>query len=101
MPHSDAEISRPSVVACTTPRHTPLGLSTAILYLDDPCLYVISNPLQARGMQGSIDRKLPRRLTPSIPSTAVRYIHAADPVYQVHPPRPTCDSAEYTSAHTT
>ena len=52
-------------------------------------------------MHGSTTSVVPRTLIPKMPSTAVRYIHPAEPVYQVQPPRPTCAGAEYTSAHTT
>jgi len=41
------------------------------------------------GMQGSMMREVPRRRNPRIHSIPARYIHPAEPVYQVHPPRPT------------
>ena len=44
---------------------------------------------QPRGMQGSIRSRSPRRRQPRIHSMAARYIQAAEPVYQVQPPRPT------------
>ncbi len=34
-------------------------------------------------------------------SSPTRYIHAAEPVYQVQPPRPMCGACVYTSAATT
>ena len=40
-------------------------------------------------------------LSPSSDSVISRYIHPAEPVYQVHPPRPVCGDKAYTSAATT
>src|SRR5688500_1214835 len=52
-------------------------------------------------MHGSICRAPPASVKPSIDSTPTRYIHDADPVYHVHPPRPRWAGDEYTSAATT
>jgi hypothetical protein len=49
---------------------------------------------QARGMHGSSMRCVPRSRKPRIHSTPAWYIQAADPLYQVHPPRPTCGGSE-------
>ena len=38
------------------------------------------------------------RFTPRIDSMMSRYIHPAEPVYQVQPPRPVCGRTAYTSA---
>ena len=43
---------------------------------------------QSGGTQGEISSVFPCRLSPSMFSTAIRYIHAAEPVYQLQPPRP-------------
>src|SRR5205823_6451259 len=44
----------------------------------------------AHGIQGSTTSRAPRSRNPRIDSSPARYIHAADPVYHVQPPRPTC-----------
>ena len=48
-------------------------------------------------MHGSMLNVSPRRRSPSMLSRPARYIHAADPVYQLHPPRPACGARAYTS----
>ena len=47
-------------------------------------------PRHARGMQGSTTSRVPRSRNPSIHARPAWYIHPADPVYQLQPPRPTC-----------
>src|SRR5712692_5320837 len=42
------------------------------------------------GMHGSMTNVSPRRRRPRMLSMPARYIQPADPVYQLHPPRPAC-----------
>jgi hypothetical protein len=58
-------------------------------------------PGQEAGTLGSMKSVSPRFRKPRIPSSPTRYIQLADPVYQVHPPRPSWPLAVYTSAATT
>ena len=45
---------------------------------------------QDDGMQGVMLNTLPRRRSPRMLSRPARYIQPAEPVYQLHPPRPAC-----------
>ena|SRR5215510_12560752 len=51
-------------------------------------------------MHGSITNVWPRRRRPRMFSSPARYIQPADPVYQVHPPRPAWRARAYTSPAT-
>ena len=52
-----------------------------------------AKPGQDFGTQGSMTSVVPRSRNPRIHSSPARYIHPAEPVYQVQPPRPTCDGS--------
>ena len=45
-------------------------------------------------MQGASDRNAPLQTKAEDPFDPGRYIHPAEPVYQVQPPRPTCGATE-------
>ena len=62
-------------------------------YVADPCRYSTVNSGQSRGMQGSIHSRSPRFVKPRIDSSATRYVQLAEPVYHVHPPRPSWPAA--------
>ena len=49
----------------------------------------ISASFQAEGKHGRNSISSPYRTNPNIDSIAARCIHAAEPVYQLQPPRPT------------
>ena len=49
-------------------------------------------------MQGSMEKCSPRRRTPRSSSSPTRYIHPAEPVYHVQPPRPAV-SRSYVGGH--
>src|SRR3954468_22878837 len=49
------------------------------------------------GIHGSTLNVAPRRRSPRMLSRPARYIQAADPVYQLHPPRPAWGRRAYTS----
>jgi hypothetical protein len=49
-------------------------------------------------MHGETEKLRPRRLSPRMDSRPRRYIQAAEPVYQVQPPRPMCAGCEPRSA---
>ena len=49
-------------------------------------------------MHGSTTNVVPRSRNPRIHSVPAWYIQPAEPVYHVHPPRPTCGGSVYTSA---
>lgn len=57
-----------------------------------------SYPGHMAGMHGATTRKSSSRRMPRIPATPAWYIQAADPVYQLQPPRPACGATEWTSA---
>ena len=54
----------------------------------------ISKPGHDLGMQGSMSSASPCKRNPRSHSRPARYIHPAEPVYQVHPPRPTWGGVE-------
>jgi hypothetical protein len=72
-----------------------------IAYTLRPWRYSMVYSFQALGARGSMKSVSPRFLSPRIPSNPTRYIQLAEPVYQVHPPRPSWPFAVYTSAATT
>jgi hypothetical protein len=60
-------------------------------------LSVISAPGHSGGRQGAKHSRSARNTSPRIDSTAARYSQAAEPVYQLQPPRPSYGACEYTS----
>ena len=85
---SDFSSTPSNVIRRFAPEAT-LWLMTQIKYVVGPYRYVNSKPGQFEGMQGWIVRRSPCRRNPRIDSIAARYIQLEEPVYQVHPPRPT------------
>ena len=83
-----ASMGTSSRVAPRTPRHCRSGFDTEIWYSEPLKRQVISYSGHDEGMHGSTLNVAPRRRSPSMLSSPARYIHAADPVYQLHPPRP-------------
>src|SRR4029078_3307014 len=87
-------ISVSSGVACTTAALQASGLrtTTATTVFSFPGGRQVSvKPGQSAGMHGRTTSVSPcSSATPSTDSSATRYIHPDDPVYQVQPPRPTC-----------
>jgi len=84
----------PSSSAAITPYPEPSGLRMVILIRARPSVTVAESFGQAFGKQGFNRRFAPARFRPSSPSTPARYIHPADPVYHVQPPRPSCGAVE-------
>src|SRR5688572_28446206 len=64
----------------------------AISYIVAPKRYRMAQPGHAAGRQGVKRSRSASRARPSSDSTMRRYIQPADPVYQLHPPRPACGS---------
>ena len=85
---SDAAYTGPAMAAVKSQLHDePAGL---LQLLAPPFAQSINNPgyIQAYP-RGVIDRRSPRTTSPSKVSMAARCSHAAEPVYQLQPPRPT------------
>ena len=98
--HACPSWATPSSSTSDTPRVARRGFSTTISYRAERCRKTRLKPGHVRGMQGSIESRPARTLNPRIHSRPARYIHPAEPVYHVHPPRPACGGWEYTSAAT-
>src|SRR5207253_1503517 len=92
-----ASTGTPSSVAVATPRQRRAGLDTAISYRLSRNFHTIPYSGHDEGMHGSTMNVSPRRRRPRMLSTPARYIHPAEPVYQLHPPRPACGGRAYTS----
>src|SRR4051794_35746335 len=91
-PSSSSEIvpsprSTPSTVTRETSAPFPV-LATRIAYTADPWRYSSENSRQDRGTHGSIVSVSPCLVKPRRVSSPMRYIHDAEPVYHVQPPRP-------------
>ena len=91
---SSALMATPSTVTSATPLLKDSGFSTTT-FSTQPCLRTVaSKPGQCDGITGDMCSRSPRKWSPSMYSTATRYIQAAEPVYQVQPPRPTWGGTE-------
>src|SRR5690606_30546859 len=84
-----ASTGTPSSVADRTPRCCRSGFSMETWYKLSPWRHSIEHVGHIAGMQGSIVNTSARRRSPIRLSIAAWYIHPADPVYHVQPPRPT------------
>src|ERR1700722_5212566 len=58
----------------------------------------MSKPSQSSGIAGEIVSVSPRKWNPRTSSIQMRYIHPAEPVYQVQPARPSLPGENETSA---
>src|SRR6476659_7393596 len=98
-PSSSRGIESPATVTPSSssrarPRVTPAGFSTAISYRAVRYRKTMVKPRHARGTHGSKCNVEPCTRKPRIHSRPARYIHPAEPVYHVHPPRPRCGARE-------